>query len=363
MTVGTTTSSMRFLRPVLSSFVVGFGGKLSSIGRIGIVAALSSSSDNTSNSLVGFQHLKHLCKSETRSSGRSTALFSMTSDEISAVGSTINEQEKWDVVLAFKELPHRSVKIIVDDSDQFDKTTFTNRLKATIEACKQLNKSSIWVEVPITKASLIEDLAIENFKLHHADDNGLVANLYLWLSEGECKIPTFATHQVGVGAVVVNSRDEVLVVRELRKNYLPWKIPGGLAELGEHIDEAVAREVFEETGIKAEFQNVLSMRHNHGAQFNRSDLYFVCRLKPAEQIDDEGNVFIPEPVADASEISAVKWLPLSEFRVMVNEHHPMMQQIMKLYDSESSYLERSVLKSVVPGRKPSPIYHGRISEK
>jgi hypothetical protein len=38
--------------------------------------------------------------------------------------------------------------------------------------------------------------------------------------------------------------DELLVVREARNNYRPWKIPGGLAELGEHLDEAAIREVF-----------------------------------------------------------------------------------------------------------------------
>jgi len=120
----------------------------------------------------------------------------------------------------------------------------------------------------------------------------------------ECKIPTFATHQVGVGAIVVNSRDEILVVRELRKNYLPWKIPGGLAELGEHLDEAAIREIMEETGVPTKFTSVLSVRHTHGMQFGRSDLYFVCRLEPVEEVDEDGTVRIPEPVADASEIAA-----------------------------------------------------------
>lgn len=37
----------------------------------------------------------------------------------------------------------------------------------------------------------------------------------------------FTPGTVGVGAVVINSRNEVLCVRELRKNYLPWKTPTG----------------------------------------------------------------------------------------------------------------------------------------
>ena len=36
--------------------------------------------------------------------------------------------------------------------------------------------------------------------------------------------------QVGVGAMVINPvKDEILVVREARNNYRPWKIPGGLS--------------------------------------------------------------------------------------------------------------------------------------
>jgi len=85
------------------------------------------------------------------------------------------------------------------------------------------------------------------------------------------------------------------------------EIPGGLAELGEHLDEAAVREVKEETGINVRFKNVLSMRHTHGVQFNRSDLYFVCLMEPIESVDENGNVVIPEPVAEANEISAVRW--------------------------------------------------------
>ena len=65
----------------------------------------------------------------------------------------------------------------------------------------------------------------------------------------------------------------------------------------------------------------------------------------------------------ANEISAVRWLEMNEFRDLVNNHHPMMSHILKLYDDDSSHLQRSVLKSLVPGRKPSPIYHGLIPSK
>ena len=49
---------------------------------------------------------------------------------------------------------------------------------------------------------------------------------------------------------------------------------------GEGIEEAACREVFEETGIRSEFQCVICFRHMHGFRFGCSDFYFVCLLKP-----------------------------------------------------------------------------------
>mmetsp|Transcript_31821 Transcript_31821/g.48805 ORF Transcript_31821/g.48805 Transcript_31821/m.48805 type:complete len:368 (+) Transcript_31821:125-1228(+) len=279
--------------------------------------------------------------------------------------------EEWDAVLPFEDGSHNAAKIVIppvvelEESsvpDPFLRSTFAQRMEATIATCRELHKSSIWIEVPMSRAGLIEDLANFNLKFHHAE--GDTANLCLWLKDdSDNKIPNYATHQVGVGAFVVNSRDEILCVRELRRNYYPWKVPGGLAELGEHLDEAVTREVLEETGVHCNFHSVLSVRHTHGLQFGRSDLYFMCRLEPVEEVDDEGNAVIPEPVAQENEIERVAWIPLAEYKEMINNPeraHPTMQRVMEVYDQDCA-IERSVVSSIVPGRKASPIYHASLS--
>ncbi|WP_342800618.1 NUDIX hydrolase [Nocardia sp. No.11] len=54
-----------------------------------------------------------------------------------------------------------------------------------------------------------------------------------------------------VGAVVVR-HNRVLILRRRRSDSLSgrWELPSGVVEPGESLDDAVAREVFEETGLE-----------------------------------------------------------------------------------------------------------------
>jgi 8-oxo-dGTP diphosphatase len=65
---------------------------------------------------------------------------------------------------------------------------------------------------------------------------------------------------VGVGAVVVDQRGRVLLVKrgtEPRKGH--WSIPGGLLELGETLFEGVRREIAEETGLSVKPEAVVEV--------------------------------------------------------------------------------------------------------
>ncbi|XP_023651708.1 nucleoside diphosphate-linked moiety X motif 6 isoform X1 [Paramormyrops kingsleyae] len=138
-----------------------------------------------------------------------------------------------------------------------------------------------WLRVPISQGRLLSVAASHGFTFHHARHDR--ATLSLWMGEGENRLPGFATHQVGVaGAVLDEASGKVLVVQDKNKTKNAWKFPGGLSNLGEDIGATAVREVFEETGVRSEFQSLLSVRqqHKHPGAFGMSDMYLICRLRP-----------------------------------------------------------------------------------
>jgi 8-oxo-dGTP pyrophosphatase MutT (NUDIX family) len=81
----------------------------------------------------------------------------------------------------------------------------------------------------------------------------------------------------------VNDKNQVLVVQEKNGPILSiWKMPGGRLDPGEEVHEAAIREVFEETGIKTEFQSLLCFRSSqngfHGKLVTRSSTFDLCTI-------------------------------------------------------------------------------------
>lgn len=128
-----------------------------------------------------------------------------------------------------------------------------------------------------------------------------------WLPDSPSTLPPNASHQVGIGAFVMNEFREVLVVQEkngpLRGSGV-WKMPTGLINQAEDLCAGAVREVKEETGVDTEFVEVVGFRLGHYFSFGKSDLYFVCILRPLSM----------EITEQDGEIEAAKWMPLEEFR-------------------------------------------------
>lgn len=132
----------------------------------------------------------------------------------------------------------------------------------------------------------------------------------------------------------------------------------GLTELGESLDEAAVREVEEETGVRTQFHSILSFRQTHGLTHGRSDMFFVCRLDPVEDVDADGKAVIPDPIPQENEIECAAWVPYSEYHDMIMHPelgHPMMKHVLRVMEANQK-VEKAVVQSVIPGRQPNAVY-------
>ena len=184
-----------------------------------------------------------------------------------------------------------------------DPQEFRRRLGNSLEAWKSEELLVVWLEIPIAKSALVPMAVEAGFSYHHAGDDYLL--LTHRLVEG-AHIPPFASHYIGAGGVVLNEDRELLVVREkygVGGRTPSLKLPGGALRAGEHLGDAVVREVLEETGVKTSFEAVVCFRHWHGYRYGKSDIYFVCRLQALSR----------KITMQAEELQECLWMPVEEF--------------------------------------------------
>jgi 8-oxo-dGTP pyrophosphatase MutT (NUDIX family) len=199
---------------------------------------------------------------------------------------------------------------VVVDAEQLpaDPDEFAARLAHSLHEWADAGYLVVWMETPSARARLIPVAVEAGFGFHHTDDGALTLTYRL---QPDALIPTFATHYIGAGGVVLNARQELLVVSERHRRDLSrpyYKLPGGALHPGEHLAEAVIREVYEETGVRAKFEALVCFRHWHGYRYGKSDIYFICRLSPLSE----------EIAIQMDEIDESLWMPVQHY--LDNEH-------------------------------------------
>ncbi|KAF7847554.1 hypothetical protein BT93_L2846 [Corymbia citriodora subsp. variegata] len=181
--------------------------------------------------------------------------------------------------------------VTVEIKEHMDADVFATLLRASISSWKQQGKKGVWIKLPIEYSHLVDIIVKEGFRYHHAEQN------YLMLVRG---LPE--THDT----IPVNASHRVLVVQEhsgRSQGTGVWKLPTGVVNGGEHICNAVVREVKEETGVDTKFVEVLCFRQGHESFFTNSDLFFLCVLQPEPSAIDIQKV----------ESESAQWMPIEEF--------------------------------------------------
>ncbi|KAK1684480.1 hypothetical protein QYE76_045328 [Lolium multiflorum] len=213
---------------------------------------------------------------------------------------------------------------VLVDADRLptDQAAFARSLAASLSYWKSVGKKGVWLKLPVDRSEFVPIAVKEGFKYHHAEEAYLM--LTYWIPEEPSLLPANASHQVGVGGFVINDQMEVLVVQEKYHSLGldgVWKIPTGFIQASEEIYTGAIREVKEETGVDTEFVDVVAFRHAHNVAFQKSDLFFMCMLRPLSNAIK----------IDETEIQAAKWMPLEELvkQPFIQEDH-MFQKIMDI---------------------------------
>ncbi|HEY0322743.1 MAG TPA: NUDIX hydrolase [Pyrinomonadaceae bacterium] len=81
--------------------------------------------------------------------------------------------------------------------------------------------------------------------------------------------------QVTAGAVVVNEEGHVLLLNHVFRPGSGWGIPGGFLEKGEQPDEAIRRELREETGLELSSAEMVFIRTHRKP--SRIEIIYRCR--------------------------------------------------------------------------------------
>ena len=93
---------------------------------------------------------------------------------------------------------------------------------------------------------------------------------------------------VGVGAIIVEGDRVLLVERGQEPQKGCWSLPGGLVEAGEHLKDALRREVREETGLEVEPLSVFEvferiMRDETGRpEYHYVLIDYLCQVQGGE---------------------------------------------------------------------------------
>lgn len=91
-----------------------------------------------------------------------------------------------------------------------------------------------------------------------------------------CGFIHYGLHSIGVGGLVIEDGRVLLIQRAQNPGRGRWTIPGGYVENDEPCDEAVVREVLEETGLETAIERLLAIRHR--VTSTDSNVYLVFKL-------------------------------------------------------------------------------------
>jgi len=110
--------------------------------------------------------------------------------------------------------------------------------------------------------------------------------------------------RVAVGAVVLDGDRVLLARRGQAPSVGKWSIPGGLVDVGERLEEAVAREVEEETGLRIRVLGLCGVIDRVHREGDRTRYHYVIIDYAAEPVGGE--------LRAGSDAAEVRWVAVDD---------------------------------------------------
>lgn len=136
----------------------------------------------------------------------------------------------------------------------------------------------------------------------------------------------------GVAAVVLSGDGVLLTLRGNEPSKGRWGLPGGVVELGETVEDALIREVKEETGVLIEPRRLLSVfdsivrDEDHKVRYHYVLCEYLCSV-------------VGGALRASSDAMAVRWVPLSE--LCSTEMNPGTRRFIKKVAEEECMVEKA----------------------
>lgn len=201
-----------------------------------------------------------------------------------------------------------------------------DELSRLIGQLSDAGKQLVWLTLPIHQAHLIACFTEQGFVFQLCQEQELTLVLRI---QADAYAPFAPTHTLGVGGLVLNPAGEVLLIRDRMMRGQGFKLPGGYVDMGESVQRAAEREVREETGIRASFSALVGLIGKYPHQYNKGNLYLVCRLTALSTAIE---------IQDTAEIEAAVWMPVADY----------------LADSQSSRFHRHLVASLTDSSGLTP---------
>ena len=123
---------------------------------------------------------------------------------------------------------------------------------------------------------------------------------------------------VGIGGVIIDDGRAVLIRRGSEPLLGEWSIPGGTLELGESLEEGVARELLEETGIEVRvvelievFDRIYPGNGTAGAEEKKNPrFHYVIADYLCENLGGE-----PRPGSDVTDLAFAREEELAKYHL------------------------------------------------